>query len=47
MNYIAKQESKKYLEELREEIIEGSAPQEIGIAVQSGTIGNAITRQSS
>lgn len=33
-------ESKKYLEELREEIIESSAAQEIGVAVQSGTTGD-------
>ena len=39
-------ESKKYLEELREEIIEGSAIQEVGIAVQSGTIGNVTMNKA-
>lgn len=33
-------ETKKYLEELREEILESSATQEIGVAVQSGTTGD-------
>lgn len=39
-------ESKKYLEEMREEILEGSSGQEIGVAVQSGTIGNTTMNKA-
>ena len=39
-------ESKKYLDELREEIIEGSAAQEAGVAVQSGTTSNVTMNKA-
>ncbi len=39
-------ESKRYLEDLREEILEGSATQEVGMAVQSGTTGDTTMNKA-
>lgn len=39
-------ESKKYLDELREEILEGSATQDLGVLVQNGVIGNPTANKA-